>query len=112
MFFEHSKNSSHRWNWVPSPLIIREGRTFQKLSHLKEVSIFFLERKDKPEKGGEEFSVLQSFDFSMQDSHPSLYSTKTKHCINCIFQIHSRSIQKMLTATFLNALPYCFSPHF
>ena len=82
------------------------GRTFQKLSHLG-VSNFLLERGDKPEKGGwcrnmggchfflllyssitftlsvgkKKFlyylSVLQSFELAMQDSHSSLYSTKT-----------------------------------
>ena len=84
-----------------------------------------LERGDKPEKGGggggrggkcrngvvATFLLLYSsitsftlyvgkvkFPFLLQDSHPSLYSTK--HYIICIFLIHSDSAQKMLTALF------------
>ena len=57
--------------------------TFQKLSHFcgGEVQHFLLERGDKPEKGGgggdvendvEYLSDLQSFELTMQDSHPNL----------------------------------------
>ena len=44
------------------------------------------------------FSDLQSFELAMQDSHPSLYFTKP--VIICTSQIHSGSLQKMLTALF------------
>ena len=44
------------------------------------------------------FSVLQSFELFMQDSHPSLYSTKT-YLLHS-FLIHFGSVQKMLTALF------------
>ena len=42
--------------------------------------------------------VLQSFELTVQDSHPSLYSIK--HCIICIFLIHSDSLQRTLSTLF------------
>ena len=54
-------------------------------------------------------SDLQSFEFAMEDSHPSLYqdfhprshpSLVVKPGITCKFLIHSGSLQKMLTALF------------
>ena len=46
--------------------------------------------------GGE--GDLQSFELAMQDSHPTLYCTKSG--IICTFLIHSGGLQKMLTALF------------
>ena len=83
------------------PLIKRGCRTFKKLSHLGGVPKILLERVDNPEKGGRRglplfyyfnvqlhllclrgksflyyILVHQSFELTMQDSHPSLFSIK------------------------------------
>ena len=49
------------------------------------------------------FSDLQSFELAMQDFHPRSHpSLVLKPGIICTFLIHSRSLQKMLTALFQN----------
>ena len=105
------------------------GKTFQKLSHLGGFQIFCKrETGDKPEKGGliqkwkgcHFFITLQfnhiysvcgksknsfiTFRFFSLLSQPCNILIQIfvalKHCIICIFQIHSGSVQKMLTALF------------
>ena len=43
--------------------------------------------------------VFQSFELTMQNSHPSPFII-LKHCIICIFLIHSDSLRRLLTALF------------
>ena len=53
-------------------------------------------------EGGVKFPLLnfgfQSFELTMQDSHPRLYSSKK--FIICVFLIYSGSLQRMSTALF------------
>ena len=67
----------HSWNTPPHPHpLSKEGRTFQKLSHLGgwvgRVQSFLLERRDKPEKGGGvvvEMGVATFFYYFIVQSH-------------------------------------------
>ena len=115
----------HSWN-IPPPLLLIKGGTFQKLSHLG--GIFFFCQKgrinNKPEKG--RLSVATLF-ITLQFNHVYSVCRKSKvsfitirsigllsqsckilvqvfiilkHCIICIFLIHSGIVQKILTALF------------
>ena len=109
---------------INPPLLNGWGRFFKKLSHLAGGTKNFARRHD-PEKGGLPLFyyftvqlhllcvwgggwgsrllyyilVLQSFELTKQDSHPSP-SIVLKHCTICIILIHSDSLQRMLTALF------------
>ena len=114
--------SKHSWN---SPLIKGGGRTFQKLSHIR-VPKMLLERRGSPWKGGGGggalFLLLHSligftlcvgkskvsfitFWFFSLFSWPCTILIQVflilKHCIICIFLIHSGSVQKMPSALFI-----------
>ena len=98
LLFEHLPN-------IVGPLLLKWGRTIQKLDHFLGGGVpkILLKSRDNPEKswlplfcyftiqlhllsvcvgGGSKVCfyyilILQSFELAMQDSHPSLYSTKT-----------------------------------